>query len=78
MARQIHEIARDIRKEWKNPNYAADPYLSAMFNLDTIDDNFGLDSAKDIIIRFLCNASSFRGGNAKTLKQELKSLAGIK
>ena len=75
MPRQINEIAADIRKEWKNVNFAAKPYLDAMMMLRTIDDKFLNDDASSIILYFLSNASGFRGGNAKALKQELKDLS---
>lgn len=76
--RPIHEIAAEIRKCWKNVNYGAKPYLDAMDSLSNISDMYICDSAKDIVIYFLSNASSFRGDDAKRLKKELKTLAGIK
>jgi hypothetical protein len=77
--RPIHAIARDIQKEWGSKIYfGARPYLSAMLDLETINDHYGVDSAKSIIIYFLSNASSFRGEKAKALKAELKKIAGIK
>lgn len=78
--RGISIIARDIRQHWvkkdgtPNVNYAAEPYLHAMFSLNTIDDNYGCDSAKSIILYFLSNASSFRGEDAKRIKAELKAM----
>lgn len=75
MPRQINEIAADIRKEWKNVNFAAKPYLDAMMMLRTIDDKFLNDDASSIILYFLSNVSGFRGGKAKVLKQELKDLS---
>jgi len=68
----ISEIARLIRKEWKNVNFAAKPYLEAMGDLNSIDDNYMLDSGKSIVLYFLSNASSFRGETAKAIKTELK------
>lgn len=76
--RPISTIAQDISKEWKNVNYAARPYLTAMYSLNTIKDQYGMDDAKSIILYFLSNASSFRGPKAKELKTELKKIAGIK
>lgn len=82
MARPIHEIAEEINLYWrqqgKGVNYAAKPYLRAMFDLDSINDKYGEDSAKEIILYFLSNASSFRGDEAKRLKAELKAIAGVK
>ena len=77
--RPISTIARDIRKTWGTKvNYAAKPYLDAMHSLETIDQNYYEDSAKSVVAYFLSNASSFRGPDAKRLKQELKTIAGIK
>ena len=67
-------IANEIRREWKNVNYGAQPYLSAMLLLSSINDSYGYDSASSVIRYFLSNASSFRGEKAKELKNELKSL----
>ena len=74
MPRPISEIARDIRKDWKNVNYAAKPYLAAMSDLSAIGDKYGDDSAKSVVLYFLCNASGWRGPVAKSIKAELKAL----
>ena len=72
--RSIRSISLDIRKEWAKVNYAAKPYLDAMLELDSINDKYGFDNARSIILYFLSNASSFRGERAKALKAELKAL----
>ena len=76
--RPIYKIAQEISKLWRPVNFAAKPYLEAMFSLDSINDDYGQDSAKSIILYFLGNASSFKGEDAKRIKIELKKLAGIK
>lgn len=71
--RPISAIAYDIRKEWGTKiNYAAKPYLSVMLGLGSINDTYGFDSARSVVLYFLGNASSFRGEKAKALKLELK------
>lgn len=70
--RPISQIAREISKDWKNVNYAAKPYLQAMFSLDDITDSYGYDSARSIIAYFLSNASQWKGDVAKKIKNELK------
>jgi virulence-associated protein VapD len=72
--RSIRAIAFDIKTEWAKVNYAAKPYLDAMLELDSINDKYGFDNARSIILYFLSNASSFRGERAKALKTELKAL----
>lgn len=72
--RPIYTIAREIRRDWGNVNYAAKPYLEAMSSLDSIDDNYGQDSGRSVVAYFLSNASSWKGPKAKEIKLELKSL----
>lgn len=74
MARTIGEIAREIRRDWTKPNYAAVPYLQAMQGLGDISDSYGADSARSVVAYFLGNASTWRGDVAKRIKAELKGL----
>lgn len=73
--RPLHAIAREIRQDWKKVNYAAEPYLSAMSQLDSITDMFYMDTAKSVVLYFLANASSWRGDTARRVKKELKQMA---
>ena len=72
--RPLWDIAKEIRKDWRNVNYAARPYLEAMASLESVGDSCGYDSGDGIIRYFLCNASQWRGENAKSIKAELKGL----
>lgn len=74
MARLIKEIAKEIKDKWPKVSPWAKPYLDAMMTLNTIQDYYWMDSAEEIVIRFLSNAQSFKGEDAKRLKGELKSL----
>jgi len=74
MMRAIHEIAADIRADWKSIYYGAEPYIAAMEQLDTINDTYGYDSAISILNYFLSNSQSWRGFTAKEIKQEIKDL----
>lgn len=74
MPRPIYIIAREIRADWKKPSPYAVPYIDAMETLADISDAYWLESAREIIIRFLCNASGWRGDKAREIKAELKSL----
>ena len=74
MNRSISSIARDIKRVWVKPYFGAKPYLDAMLSLNTINDTYIYDDAKTVIMYFLANASTFRGNDAKILKQELKQL----
>lgn len=68
----IAEIAREIARDWEQPNYAAAPYLDAMLQLESIDDDYYQDSGSSIVLYFLSNARSWRGETAKEIKAELK------
>ena len=73
-ARPLYEIANEIRKDWKNVYFGAKPYLDAMACLNSINDSYGWDSAKSIVLYFLGNASTWRGETAKRIKAELKAM----
>lgn len=74
MARPLYEIAREIRKAWAKVSPYAEPYLEAMESLNTIDDNYYLDSGKSVVLYFLSNASTWRGEDARRIKAELKEM----
>jgi len=74
-SRPLYEIAHEIRKDWGSKVYfGAKPYLDAMASLNSINDNYGWDSAKSIVLYFLGNASTWRGETAKRIKAELKAM----
>lgn len=76
--RPICEIAQDIYDHWTKVNFAAAPYLEAMTGLTTLEDKYFEDSAKYVINYFLSNAGSWRGPDAKRIKDELKAMIGRK
>jgi hypothetical protein len=49
-----------------------------MFSLTDANSNYGMDSAKSIVLYFLSNATTYRGAKAKELKAELKKIIGAK
>lgn len=74
MNRPLYTIAADIRADWKNVYFGADPYLCAMESLDKITDYYYFDDAVGIVSYFLANASSWRGERARAVKAELKAM----
>lgn len=74
MPRPIFEIAREIKQEWPNPYYGAIPYLAAMHQIMTIEDDYYSDTARSVVLYFLSNAKTWRGETARRLKAELKAL----
>ena len=74
MTRSLAEIAQEVQKDWKKVNYAAVPYLNAMAGMQSVDQNFGYDSGKSVVLYFLSNAGSWRGDTARRVKKELKAM----
>ena len=72
--RPLYEIANEIQRNWVNIYFGAVPYLRAMKQLSTINDNFGFDSARSIIAYFLGNAGTWRGETARRIKKELNEM----
>jgi hypothetical protein len=74
----LSQIGDLIRKTWvnkegkSNVNFAAVPYLQAMESLDSVNDKYGFDDGKSIVLYFLSNASQYKGEQAKIVKAELK------
>ena len=74
MPRSLHEIAREIRADWKNMSPSAKPYWEAMLNLQDINDKYGTDDGRYVVNYFLANTGSWRGDVAKRVKAELKQM----
>lgn len=72
--RKLSDIANEIIKDWRPVNFAAKPYLMAMKQLDSINDQYMYDSGKSIVATFLSNASSWRTEKAKEIKKELLAM----
>lgn len=72
--RTLKEIAREIKKDWVRISPYALPYVEAMETLKSIHENYYMDTAGDVVMRFLCNAQGWRGDVAKRVKAELKSM----
>jgi len=72
--RSIAAIAREVRQDWKKVYFGAVPYLEAMGTLQSVDDAYGLDDARSIVLYFLSNATTWKGETARRVKAELKSL----
>lgn len=73
--RPLNEIAREIANDWSAKMYfGARPYVNAMYSLNSIDDNYGMDSADSIVRYFLANAGTWRGETARRVKKELNAM----
>lgn len=72
--RTVKAITAEIVTLWKNPYFGAVPYIEAMSSMNSIEDFVGLDEGREIVCRFLTNASYWRGKDARRLKKELNDL----
>lgn len=72
--RSLSVIANEITNDWKTPYFGAVPYIKAMKTLNTIHDNYFLDSGKSIVAYFLANATTWRGEKAREIKKELNKM----
>ena len=85
MARNLSEIAKDIRSNWKNVYYGAEPYLQAMEQIHSPEPDapyrlgpYVLEDAKTQVMYFLANAQYWRGETARKIKKELKNQYNLK
>ena len=69
---QVRKWAREITANWRNMSPHALPYVRAMLSGD-----YGLDGERDVLLRFLCNAGTWRGSEARKVKEEIKDYLGI-
>ena len=67
----LSEIAYLVYQDWDKVYFGAVPYLRALRDLSSINDNYYLDSGESIVAYFLANASSWRGETAREVKKEL-------
>ena len=72
--RNLSEIASEIKKDWSNMYFGAVPYVDAMSTLDSITDNYFMDSGRSIVAYFLANAGTWRGETARNVKKELNKM----
>jgi hypothetical protein len=72
--RPLNEIVREIRADWKKIYFGAVPYLNAMETLSSVDEEYGADNGRYLVMYFLANAATWRGDVAKRIKSELKTM----
>lgn len=77
MTRPLYEIAADIRRDWTNPYFGAVPYIDALAELNSVDDMYGQDRAKYIVMYFLSNSRTWKGETARAVKTELRKMVGM-
>jgi hypothetical protein len=65
---EIAEAGRDSGWYW-----AAKPYVEAMCWLHSVNDRYGMDSGRSVVMYALANMQSWRGEQARSIKAELKA-----
>jgi len=68
----LRQLAVEIIRNWKNIYFGARPYIAAMMELNSVDDMYGVEDGRTIVMYFLSNASTWRGPEARAIKAELK------
>lgn len=78
MKRPINKIAAEISVLWWGyrkdpPKFVADslPYLEAMFDVAWPSDTYGVETADDVVVKFLARARDWVGPDAERIKAEL-------
>ena len=74
--RPLSQIAVEIKKEWPNIPPHAEAYREPMSYLRSVEEDFGLDSGRSVVLYFLSNAGTWRGEKARAIKSELKDIVG--
>jgi hypothetical protein len=70
----LFQIARMIKKDWKEPYFGAVPYLKAMQSMSHVGESFDMDSGVSIVRYFLANANTWRGPVARAVKLRLNQM----
>jgi hypothetical protein len=76
--RPLYLIMADIRSDYASKGkpvyYAAEPYVDALSQCETVRDTYGYDSADTLIRYLLSNLQTWRGDVARSVKAELKAM----
>lgn len=72
--RSLNAIASEICRTWpaaRNQYHQAGSYVDAMKHCVLVTDMYGVETASGIVKGFLSNASTWRGADARRIKDEL-------
>ena len=74
--RTFADIAREIKTIWRKPYFGAVPYLDALEKINSTEKDapYLFETAGDLVPYLLANMSTFRGEDAKRIKNELKEM----
>ena len=76
MVADMAKICREQKKPttWRQKFCYAAPYIDACRTLNSVDDNYGWDSGKSIVLYLLANLNTYKGEKAKEFKSLLKAM----
>lgn len=76
--RALHTIAADIVRDHvtqaKPLPFGAVPYVTAMGSLLSLEDTYGADPARSVVLYALSNLATWRGPVARQVKKELREM----
>lgn len=74
--RTFADIAKEIKTIWRKPYFGAVPYLDALEKINSTEKDapYLFETAGDLVSYLLANMSTFRGEDAKRIKNELKEM----
>lgn len=82
----IHEMIADMRQicreqkkptTWRQKFCYAVPYLEALGNLDSVNENYGWDNGRTLVNYLLANLNTYKGEKAKEFKSLLKEMVKV-
>lgn len=76
MIADMKAICRNQKKptNWRDKFCYAVPYIDALRTLNSVNDNYGWDSGKSLVLYLLANLTTYRGEKAKEIKAILKEM----
>ncbi len=76
--RSLRDIASEIERDW-TPKVGgrAQPYVHAMKQMQSFNDRFCIDSARQVVTSFLNTADTWRGPVARRVKDELRAMLAL-
>lgn len=72
--RPIYVIANEIEADWSPIGVTARPYLVAMKELSSIEEDYYSDAGRSVVAYFLANAGGWKGPIARRVKLELREM----
>ena len=72
--REAQEAGKKAKNWRQKYYYFVEGYMNAMLSLDSIDDNYIMDSGRSVVAYALGNLTTWKGEKAREIKKELNKL----